>query len=259
MFHRAVPLLRSAAARSYATATAKPKQDLAPILIGAGLFGSCLFWYSTQGSAKALAESKAPRPAALRNDQFTNFKSVSGSDEHRADSSRLETILPYNHNTSRFVFALPEGTTSGLVTASALLVKSATEGEALGANGKAVVRPYTPTTGPNVEGKLELMIKHYPTGVMSSHIFGLKAGDELAFKGPIAKFAYKANEFESITLIAGGSGVTPMWQVMQEIDANPLDKTKVTLLYANVTEADILLRKEFEGEQIFPAFLVRTH
>lgn len=39
------------------------------------------------------------------------------------------------------------------------------------------------------------MVKHYPNGVMTEHIFSLKEGDELAMKGPIPKFPYKANEF----------------------------------------------------------------
>lgn len=39
-------------------------------------------------------------------------------------------------------------------TASALVVKSATAGLALGKNGKPAIRPYTPTTSPAVEGKL---------------------------------------------------------------------------------------------------------
>lgn len=34
---------------------------------------------------------------------------------------------------------------------------------------------------------------------------------------------------------------------MQAIDANPEDKTKCTLIFSNVTEEDILLRKEFEA------------
>lgn len=76
-----------------------------------------------------------------------------------------------------------------------------------------------------------------------------------AFKGPIPKFPYVANQFESISLIAGGSGITPMYQIMQEIDSNPSDKTKATLIFGNVTEEDILLRKEFEGELSSLAFL----
>lgn len=37
-----------------------------------------------------------------------------------------------------------------------------------------------------------------------------------------------------------------MYQLMQAIDANPADKTKVTLLFANVTEKDILLKEAFD-------------
>ena len=43
--------------------------------------------------------------------------------------------------------------------------------------------------------------------------------------------------------IAGGSGLTPMLQVAQEITRNPEDKTEVTLVFANVSEDDILLKK----------------
>jgi hypothetical protein len=48
----------------------------------------------------------------------------------------------------------------------------------------------------------ELLIKHYKGGVMTEHIFGLKPGQELSIKGPIPKFAYKANEFEVRSFLA---------------------------------------------------------
>ena len=47
-------------------------------------------------------------------------------------------------------------------------------------------------------------------------------------------------------MIAGGSGITPMYQVAQAILRDPLDFTKVFLIYANVSEDDILLHKEFD-------------
>lgn len=47
-------------------------------------------------------------------------------------------------------------------------------------------------------------------------------------------------------MIAGGSGITPMFQVAQGILRNPYDATIVFLIYANVAEEDILLRKEFD-------------
>lgn len=48
-------------------------------------------------------------------------------------------------------------------------------------------------------------------------------------------------------MIAGGSGITPMFQVAQGILRNPLDTTEVFLMYANVIEEDILLRKELDA------------
>ena len=48
-------------------------------------------------------------------------------------------------------------------------------------------------------------------------------------------------------MIAGGSGITPMYQVAQAILRDPHDITKVFLIYANVSEDDILLRKEFDA------------
>lgn len=48
-------------------------------------------------------------------------------------------------------------------------------------------------------------------------------------------------------MVAGGTGITPMWQVIQAIDSNPADKTKVTLLFANISEKDVLIKDELES------------
>ena len=49
-----------------------------------------------------------------------------------------------------------------------------------------------------------------------------------------------------IALIAGGTGITPMYQLVREIFKNPNDKTKVTLVFGNIAEEDILLKREFD-------------
>ena len=47
-------------------------------------------------------------------------------------------------------------------------------------------------------------------------------------------------------MLAGGTGVTPMFQVVNAILRDPLDKTELSLIFANVTEEDILLRKDLD-------------
>lgn len=47
-------------------------------------------------------------------------------------------------------------------------------------------------------------------------------------------------------MIAGGTGLTPMLQVITGILKDPKDKTTMSLIYANQTEDDILMRKEIE-------------
>ena len=74
---------------------------------------------------------------------------------------------------------------------------------------------------------------------MTPHIASLKPGQTLAFKGPIQKFVYNANEIEHGLCLAGGSGITPMYQVITHALSLPEDKTKFTLLFSNVTEKDI--------------------
>jgi cytochrome-b5 reductase len=88
---------------------------------------------------------------------------------------------------------------------------------------------------------------------MSEHIHSMNVGDRLSFKGPIPKYPWEANKHRHIALIAGGTGITPMYQLLRVIFRNPDDKTKVTLVYGNVTEQDILLRKELlELENTYP-------
>ena len=39
---------------------------------------------------------------------------------------------------------------------------------------------------------------------------------------------------DTVGLVAGGTGITPMYQLIKAIFKNPNDKTKVSLVYGNV-------------------------
>ena len=88
---------------------------------------------------------------------------------------------------------------------------------------------------------------------MSTHLSEMEPGQRLDFKGPIPKYKWEENKHDHIALISGGTGITPMYQLARAVFNNPNDKTKVTLVFANVSEQDILLKKEFEElENKFP-------
>jgi len=258
MAARLPSIIRSAPAlarRQYATsATSSSSSSLPLILGGLAVAGGAGYWYQSGGKIpepndiKQLETNISEKAKAVAGYTSTDSTPMTTSalDPKEFREFTLAEVIPYNHNSSRFVFDLPEGTDSGLKVASCLVTKSA-DGSLKDDKGKDVIRPYTTTTAPNQKGKLELLIKKYNEGKMSTHIFGLKPGDKLAMKGPIPKYPYKPNEFEQVAFIVGGSGVTPAWQTLQAIESNPEDKTKATLIFSNVTEEDILLRKEFES------------
>ncbi|KAN0100185.1 hypothetical protein V8E55_000169, partial [Tylopilus felleus] len=112
---------------------------------------------------------------------------------------------------------------------------------------KPMQRPYTPVSPPDLEGELAFVIKKYETGNVSKYIHSLKPGDKLAIKGPLPKWPWKMNEFDEVGLIGGGSGITPLFQILQHTLADKNNKTKFKLIFANMTEADILLREEFDA------------
>lgn len=54
------------------------------------------------------------------------------------------------------------------------------------------------------------------------------------------------NQHKSISLVGGGSGLTPMLQLIYNILHNEDDTTKVNFIFANVTPDDIILKDELD-------------
>jgi len=141
----------------------------------------------------------------------------------------ITAIKDLSPNTKLFKVGLPsKESTTGMKTSSFVMIKNAA-----GADGKFEARPYTPTSPADAKGELELVIKAYPGGKVTQHLFSLKVGDSMEIKGPLPKLKYEANMKKSIGLIAGGTGITPCLQIIQEVLSNPKDETKLVLVFAN--------------------------
>ncbi|KAF5312164.1 hypothetical protein D9619_003032 [Psilocybe cf. subviscida] len=128
-------------------------------------------------------------------------------------------------------------------------------------NGKTITRSYTPISNDDDRSRFDLIVKTYEKGNISRHIANLKIGDKLKVKGPKGNFLYTPNVVQHLSMIAGGTGIAPMIQIIRMALRNPFDRTTVTLIYANVNEEDILLRDDLEElhdvhEQKFKIFYV---
>jgi len=141
-------------------------------------------------------------------------------------------------------------------------------------NGSLVVRPYTPVTSDEDKGHMDLVIKVYHANVhpkfpdggkMTQYLESLPIGDTIDVRGPSGLLEYIARgEFaikpdkksppkqvnaKQVSMICGGTGITPMLQLIRAVFRDPTDSTCLSLLYANQSEDDILLRKELEEVQ----------
>lgn len=76
-----------------------------------------------------------------------------------------------------------------------------------------MIRSYTPTSLPESKGYFELLVKTYENGNISKFLDNLNIGDFIEVKGPKGNFSYSPNMVESLGMIAGGTGLTPMLQV----------------------------------------------
>ncbi|KIW15379.1 hypothetical protein PV08_05425 [Exophiala spinifera] len=168
---------------------------------------------------------------------------------------KLQSSEMVNHNVKRLTFALSDDESiTGISPITSLLTQHTPEGAWI-----PVFRPYTPVSDNDLPGTVTFLVKKYPNGKGSGKMHSLQPGDSMKFK-PLHEFDYKPNQFSAITCIAGGSGITPIYQLTRNILNNPEDKTKITLVYANNTEEDILLKKEFdELAQKYPERFTRSY
>ncbi|PNY25364.1 NADH-cytochrome b5 reductase [Tolypocladium capitatum] len=160
----------------------------------------------------------------------------------------LESAEAVNHNTKRLRFRLDENAVTGLPLTSSLLTMSWPGGRWL-----PVVRPYTPVSGADEPGYVDFLIKRYPDGKSSTHLHALGPGDSLFFLAALKGPQWTPNRHRHVTLIAGGAGITPVYQLARGILRNPADRTAVTLVFGVNGDADVLLKRELEAfEKEFP-------
>lgn len=117
---------------------------------------------------------------------------------------------------------------------------------------KQLVRSYTPISSDENPGYFDLLIKSYPQGNISRHMGTLEIGDKMQVKGPKGAMVYSPGLVKRFGMIAGGTGITPMLQIIRAIlrerpRNGGKDTTEVDLIFANVNYEDILLKDDLDS------------
>ncbi|KAL3955271.1 hypothetical protein ACCO45_010834 [Purpureocillium lilacinum] len=131
------------------------------------------------------------------------------------------------------------------------------------ATREAIIRAYTPVSEGTDKGILDVLIKvYYDTperkgGKMTQALDALPVGHFVDFKGPVGKFEYLGNGLCSVggkqrsvrrfNMVCGGSGVTPIFQVLRALSKDVQDPTECVLLDGNRVEEDILCRVQLDA------------
>ncbi|KAG6041245.1 hypothetical protein E4U41_005372 [Claviceps citrina] len=125
-----------------------------------------------------------------------------------------------------------------------------------------IIRAYTPVSDGKGTQWLDLLIKIYSDtperegGRMTRALDSVPTGQFVEFKGPVGKFEYlggglcsiygKHRKISRFIMICGGSGITPIFQVMRAVATDADDPTQCVLLDGNRHEDDILCRLQLD-------------
>ncbi|KAL4900354.1 nitrate reductase [NADPH] [Aspergillus multicolor] len=136
--------------------------------------------------------------------------------------------------------------------------------------GASIIRSYTPISPTDQLGTVDILIKIYaetpntPGGKMTTALEALPLDSVIECKGPTGRFEYLGRGkvliggkterlVKSFVMICGGTGITPVFQVLRAVMQDERDETRCVLLDGNRLEEDILMRGELDGFEALEA------
>jgi glycine betaine catabolism B len=114
-------------------------------------------------------------------------------------------------------------------------------------DGRKVRRSYTIASPPTRVGYCELTIKREDRGLSSRHLHDtVRAGCLLDVLAPAGRFTFTGTEADSIVLIAGGVGITPLMAKIRYL-TDVSWPGEIYLVFSVKTERDIIFRDELDA------------
>ncbi|EMT66945.1 Nitrate reductase [NADH] 1 [Fusarium odoratissimum] len=234
-------------------------------------FAKCALGVVTEKAANFIKQNA--EAAAKDTSRSSNKDEHLALEKHRWIPVKLIDRKNLSKDTRAYTFQLPEGKSIlGLGTCQHVQI-------GFHMLDRMLIRSYTPTKpllpapGDNMtngsakslrdgDATFELTVKTYfpdenqPGGALSNILDCMPIGEEVELRGPTGEIVYNGNgdfviegkdrHFDRVSLVLGGSGITPGYSLLARILLSNNDKTEVRVVDANKTEADILLKEELE-------------
>jgi len=113
-------------------------------------------------------------------------------------------------------------------------------------DGKPIKRPYTIASSPSRNAFCELTIKREEQGLVSRFIHDqIRQGDSLRVMAPGGRFTFDGADADSLVLIGGGVGITPLMSKIRYLTDRAWDG-EIYLIYSARMADDLIFREELE-------------
>ncbi|XP_076441230.1 NADH-cytochrome b5 reductase-like isoform X2 [Babylonia areolata] len=143
---------------------------------------------------------------------------------------QIKSITQETWDSWRFTCQLGCHQCLGLLPGQHVVIRGCSE-------GKSITRQYTPISEVALKGSFELLIKI---------VKQWQEGDWLDIRGPFGTLQYTPNEYSRVLMLAAGTGIAPMAQLIQTILSNEAEEGRIRLLYACKTYQDVLMKREIQ-------------
>ena len=110
--------------------------------------------------------------------------------------------------------------------------------------GARMNRSYSISSSPTQREYVDLTVRREPRGAVSRHIDDLvKVGELIEAGGPVGKFTFTGKEADSIVLLSGGVGITPMMSITRYLTERSWGG-EIFFIYTCRTPADFIFAEE---------------
>ncbi len=190
--------------------------------------------------AAALARAAAPAPAICCADPLCEA-AVAAAKRPWSGTLRVAAIFPETPNVKTFRLVDPAGGDIPFVFMPGQFLTFSAE-----LDGERARRSYTIASSPTEGNYVEVTVKREEQGLISRHLHDRVAvGSLLEVSAPAGAFTFAGADADSIVLISGGVGITPMMSITRYLTDRSF-RGDIFFLYGARTTQDFIFREELE-------------